>query len=61
MKQVSILWQRMSNEDKQKFQVLSKEDRTRYENEREEFAHKKEEELGEETDHKVVDTVRNRA
>jgi hypothetical protein len=34
----------MSTEEKQRFQCLSKEDRSRYENEREEFAHKKEEE-----------------
>ncbi|MFS8159520.1 MAG: HMG-box domain-containing protein [Candidatus Roizmanbacteria bacterium] len=44
MKQVSILWQKMSNEEKQKFQELSKEDRNRYDTQREEFTHKKEEE-----------------
>lgn len=51
----------MSNDEKEKFQVLSKDDRQRYENEREEFIHKKEELQGEDPDHKVVDTVRNRA
>lgn len=50
----------MSNEEKEKFQELSKDDRQRYEQERTEFVHKKEEEKGEE-EHKIVDTVRKRA
>lgn len=44
MKQVSILWQKMSPEEKRDFQEQSKKDRERYENERVDFVSKKEDE-----------------
>ena len=48
----------MSVEEKEKFQDLSKEDRNRYENQREEFANHKDED---QDPHKMIDTVRSRA
>ena len=41
MKQVSILWQRMSTKEKLEFQEQSKKDRERYEAERLDFIHKR--------------------
>lgn len=51
----------MPNDEKEKFQILSKEDRNRYENQREEFTQKKEVEGGDEFEHNVIETVKNRA
>lgn len=60
MKQVSILWQKMSAEEKRDFQEQSKKDRVRYEVERTDFAAKKEEEPPVELP-SVLDTVKNRS
>jgi len=61
MKQVSVLWQRMTTEEKKNFQEQSKKDRERYENERTEFVIKKQdEEQPELLKHSVLDTVKNR-
>jgi hypothetical protein len=51
----------MSSEDKKKFQEQSKEDRERYENQRQEFIHKKEEESSHDDQHNILETVKSRA
>ena len=59
MKTVSILWQKMSVEEKRDFQEQSKKDRERYETERHDFTVKKDE--SQEEQHNVLETVKNRS
>ncbi|CDW73455.1 UNKNOWN [Stylonychia lemnae] len=61
MKQVSVLWQRMSAEQKRDFQEQSKKDRERYENERSDFVAKKEEDPKLELAPSVLETVKQRS
>lgn len=65
MKQVSILWQKMSSKEKMEFQEQSKKDRERYENERQEFVQKRQEDSQIEESlllsHSLLDTLKNRS
>jgi len=65
MKQVSILWQRMSTKEKLEFQEQSKKDRERYEAERLDFIHKRKEETAVQESqllsHTLLDSVKSRS
>ena len=64
MKQVSILWQRMSTKSKLEFQEQSRKDRERYEIERLEFIHRRQEEAAVQESqllsHTLLDSVKSR-
>jgi hypothetical protein len=65
MKQVSILWQRMSTKEKLEFQEQSRKDRERYEAERLDFIHKRQEETAVQESqllsHSLLDSVKSRS